>query len=230
MAIKVKEGELLDDDHIELAIVALEEGGNKKEACSILNIKYNTARLNKIIEDFHERKEREARLRKKKRGTPATDFEIAEIVKGSLEGEALANIANSLYRPVDFVKRVLEGVGIPRKLPGSWWDRRFQTSIPDQCVSERHDIGELVWSDKYQSLAIVRSETLRKDGQYSYEIYVIERIEKEMPWALNGIVYTDYGGFHSQQLASELGSLKHLEKFGIDLYKPYRETFGKWFK
>lgn len=227
--IKVKEGELLDDDHIELAITTLDEGGTKKEACSILNINYNSTRLQKIIDDYHERKERDARLRKEKRGTPATDFEVTEIIRGALEGTALATIANDLYRPVDFVKRILDGVGIPRKLPGTWYDRLYLSSIPDQCVSERFNIGELVWSDKYQSLSIVRDETLKKDGTYSYQIFVIEKMDEDPPWALNGIVYRDYGGFYANQPAHELGSLEHLKKFGIDLYKPYRQVFGKWF-
>lgn len=228
--VKVQEGELLDDDHIERVIEHLDNGGKKVEAYGILNIKANPTRLARIIEEYHERKAITEKLRKANRGKPASTSEIQHIIKGALEGEGISVIAEELYRSMDFVKRVIEGVGIPRKLPGSWYERRMESSIPDKCISERFPLNEIVWSDKYNGLAIARGETLKNDGRYSYEIYVIEKMEEDPPWALNGIVYRDYGGFFANQYAEELGSLSHLKEYGIDLAAPYREVFKQWLK
>lgn len=224
MAVKRKQGELLDAEHIERVIAHLENGGTKKEAYDILNIKANPTRLNKIIEEYKQRLETEARLRKQNRGKPATNAEIQEIVTECLEGTAINEIAKSLFRPVSFVKNIIESVGVPRKTPGNWFERRFQTSIPDQCVATSFEVNEIVWSNKYNGLAFVRGV----DEKGIYNIYVIEKVKQEPDFAIGGKVYSGYGGFHSYQRPEELGSLKHLKKYGIDLYRPFRPYFPKW--
>lgn len=224
MAVKRKAGERLDAEHVERVIKHLEDGGTKKDAYDILNIKANPTRLAKIIEEHNQRLATAERLRKANRGKPATDQEIQQVITGALEGTAISEIADGLYRPVSFVKNTIERIGIPRKGTGSWWDRRFESSIPDQCVSDSFEVNEIVWSDKYNGLAFVRG----CDSKGVYQIYVIEKIEEEAPFAINGKVYTGYGGHYANQRAAELGSLRHLKKYGIDLYKPFRESFGNW--
>ena len=56
MAIKKKSYEKLDSKNVQRVIDALdsEKPITKKEACEMLNISYNTTRLNKIIENHHE--------------------------------------------------------------------------------------------------------------------------------------------------------------------------------
>ena len=53
MAIKSKAHEKLSFDNIERVIQQLEQDNpiTKKEACGMLNIRYNTTRLQRIIED-----------------------------------------------------------------------------------------------------------------------------------------------------------------------------------
>ena len=221
--VKVQKGEKLDADNVERVIEFLNNGGKKKEAYDMLNIKANSSRLARIIEEHEERKATAERLRKANRGKPATPIEIQEIIKGALEGEGITVMADNMFRSVQFVKDVIERVGIPQKLPGSWWDRRFKTSIPDQCMADTFDKYEIVWSDKYQGLAIVLDP-----GEKTTGIYVIEKVENEPDFAIGGRVYTGYGGFHSQQPNCELGSLEHLKEYGVDLYKPYVPYFPKW--
>lgn len=221
--VKAKEGERLDDEHIERVIAHLEAGGKKKDAYEILNIKQNSSRLNRILEEYHERKERSARLKKANKGKPATDFEISQIIRGSLEGESLSSMADNMFRSTDFIKNVIESVGIPQKIPGSWWDRKYKTSIPDKCVSESFKKSEIVWSNHYNGLAIVL-----EPGEKTTHIYVIEKIEEEPSFAIGGKVYTGYGGRHAWQRNEELGNLDHLKKYGIDLYAPLKPYFPNW--
>ena len=83
----------------------------KREACSILNISYNTTRLDKIIQDHHEQKEYRSRRVSQNRGRPARPDEIQDIVKEYLSGENVSNIAKGLYRSPAFVKSILEKSG-----------------------------------------------------------------------------------------------------------------------
>lgn len=90
----------------------------KKEACEILNIAYNTSRLDKIIADYHDNVEYVAKRKKMNRGKPATNEEITEIVTGYLRGEPIADTAKSLYRSPAFVKSLIERVGVPERVTG----------------------------------------------------------------------------------------------------------------
>lgn len=221
--VKAKSHEKLDDEHVEKVIAHLEEGGAKKDAYDILNIKANPGRLTRIIEEYHERQAMAARLRKANRGKPATPAEINQIIQGALDGEAIKTMSDDLFRPIEFIKRVIDTVGIPQKMPGNWYDRRFATSIPDQCMKDSFSKYEIVWSNHYNGLAIV----LEPQEERS-EIYVIEKIEEEAPFSISGKVYTGYGGRHATQRNEELGSLEHLKKYGVDLHRVYAPHFPKW--
>ena len=72
-----------------------------------MNIAYNTARLQKIIDDHAEHKEYVRKRKAMNRGLPATDQEIGEAVAGYLRGEPINEIASSLYRSPAFIKALL---------------------------------------------------------------------------------------------------------------------------
>jgi hypothetical protein len=76
----------------------------KKEACEILNIAYNTTRLQKIIDDHLEHKDYVKKRKAMNRGKPSTNQEIGEAVAGYLRGEPINEIASSLYRSPAFIK------------------------------------------------------------------------------------------------------------------------------
>ncbi len=226
--VKKKDGENLTFDAIEKVIEALdaEKPISKTAACKMLNISYNVARLGKIIDEHIQDKETSKRLRDANRGKPAQPHEIKSVIVGYLAGEPINGIAEMLYRAPTFVKNVVENVGIPER-GGSYFEPNL---VPDQCMSSSFEIGEIVWSFKHDSLAIVRklhNNNLDTDNNI-YQIYVIEPIEEP---SLYFSAYQDgFGGFYASIGAYELGRLEHLKEYGIDIYKKYRPYFPSWLK
>lgn len=203
----------------------------KKEACDFLNIAYNTTRLQKILDEYEERKEYTAARKAKLRGTKAADHEIREAVTSYLDGESIAAIAKQLYRSASFVKNIIDRVGVPSK-PASAADRINPAYLPDECVAESFEKGAIVWSAKYHSPAIVEQEISiayqaekmgyqdtnyeARYGSKCYSIYILQPIQQqEDMW----MAVPNSGGFNAFSLAYDLGCLKHLEKYGVDLKK-----------
>lgn len=221
--VKVKEGEKLTPSNIEkvIGLLETEKPISKKDACEILNISYNTARLAKIIEQFKEAKILDEKRRAANRGKPAAPHEIQNVIQGYLDGDSFTDIADQIYRPVSFVKKIIEDVGVP----GRAGDGYFRPDmLPERCISETFRIGEVVWSSRHNAMAIIRKEYL-KDDTTQYQIYVIEPIEEPSPFFPQ---YQDYGGFYATIAFYDLGKLEHLKEYGIDVCKPYRATFGNW--
>ena len=88
----------------------------KKEACSILNISYNTTRLARIIEEHLETIEFRERRKAYNKGKGATEMEIKQVVNFYLDGSNISDIAKSLYRSPAFIKAIIDRLGIPQKL------------------------------------------------------------------------------------------------------------------
>lgn len=191
----------------------------------MLNISYNTSRLQRIIDDFLERKEYVSKRKAKNRGKAATKEEIAETITEFLKGESVAEIAKSLYRSSGFVKSIIQKAGVPKK------DDNGIVYLPEECVSENFQVGETVWSAKYHCTAIIKNEMsidyqAEKPGyadcnyeeKYSskcYGIYVIKKISKDSDF----IIDIDLGGFNAYAPAYDLGKLTHLEEYGVKLDK-----------
>ncbi len=184
----------------------------KKEACQILKIAYNPARLERIIEDYNDRIEFRRKRRQQKRGTRATPDEIQETIRSFLRGDGITHISASLYRSVPFVRSIIDSVGVPTR--GSNQEERNSVYfLPEQCVSTEFEVGELVWSAKDHASATVIHQDTNIDyekiyGSKCYQIYVHENSEE----------YEAYGpGYYSSALEYDLGSLKHLQEYNIDL-------------
>lgn len=221
--VKKKEHEKLTKANIQHVINLLNptEGKpiTKKEACSILNITYNTTRLNKIIEEFEEQKAFVERRKAENRGKRATPQEITEIIYNYLSGEPVSEIAKGLFRSPGFVKGIINRLGIPSR-PTSAEDRGKVSLIPEQCISEEFSKGEIVWSGKYHAPAIVISEL--SDSKYKeryltkcYKIYIMESIESNDTF----FPFVERGGYYAHAPACDLGALKHLEEYNVDLTK-----------
>ena len=201
----------------------------KREACSILNISYNTTRLDKIIEDYHEQKEYRSRRVSQNRGRPARPDEVQDIVKEYLSGENVSNIAKGLYRSPAFVKSLLEKIGVPQR-PTKVEGRKQEYYLPEQCVADNFDEGEIVWSATHHAPAVIDKKLskehqdskaglqtvdyISKYGSDCYSIYVRQKPSTEDMWDM-----PDVGGFYAFALAYDLGKLKHLEEYGVDLQK-----------
>lgn len=197
---KTKNGdqEKLDDENV-LKVIKLLEDPNpitKKEACSLLNIAYNTTRLGSILDKYKERKQRERQKRAEKRGKPATPDEVKYVITEYLEGRDIEGISTTIYRPTTFVKQVLEAHSVPIRSRSH--DYFKPELVPEGAVREVFSIGEKVYSMRYDSLAEICDEVPHYDENV-YRIWLIgERWQQ-----------------YAYQPASELASLKHLEEAGV---------------
>lgn len=224
--IKKKDSENLSDTNIQKVIDLLSGTSpiSKKEACSILNIAYNTTRLQRIIDDFLETKAYRQKRRSQNRGKAATREEVADAVTRFLSGDPISEIAAGLYRSPGFVKSIIEKVGVPQKEEGRY------DYLPEECVGTSFEKGEIVWSAKYHGPAIIRQELSvdyqaekpgykdvnyeNKYGCKAYNIWVIEKVDDDYSerWTTS-----TGGGFSATQLAYDLGKLTHLKEYGVDL-------------
>lgn len=191
-----RDSENLDDASMERVIKALEAKCTKKAACQILNISYNTARLDKLIEQYKEKKIKDAERRLEKRGKPANKEEISFIVTEYLEGATVDSISRSLYRGVSFVHNILEFYGIPKR--NSSPDYFHPALIPDISVADSFEPGETVYAARYDSLAKIVKEIACPSGK-TYRIYLKSERFKEFAY----------------QPVWELASLRHLRELGI---------------
>lgn len=199
--VKVKESEKLDDSNVRHVITLLESNKpiTKKEACSILRISYNTTRLSNIITGYKERKKTTDRLKAKNRGKAATDMEIARTIEEYLDGDSISNIAKYMYRSSAFIKGIIRKYNVPvRSTSHSYHSPAL---LPDEILSENFEQGELVWSARYNTTALIDSYSLDDDVHGKcYRIWLKGKNCKYayQPWY-------------------ELGRLKHLQNLGVKL-------------
>ena len=228
MAIRKKAGEKLDAATLTRVSELLnqDEPITKKQACEMLNISYNTTRLAKILDDFNETASYRETRKSQNRGKKATDMETREAIESYLKGETVSDISKRLYRSTTFVKNILDRVGVPEKLPKT--KRKGAAYLPDECVSESFKEGEKVWSASYHAPAIVEKEytleyqdsmpgirTVDYQKDYGCSLYRIWVLEGDKEWN----EYFGYvtQGFSAHQLSYDLGSLTHLEEYGVRL-------------
>ena len=108
--VKRKDYERLDDATVSRVIQLLEQDKpvTKKAACEILNISYNTKRLDKIIEEYKDKIEYTKKRMKANKGRAFNEYEIKDMVISYLSGESITKIADSMYRSIHVVKNYLK--------------------------------------------------------------------------------------------------------------------------
>lgn len=223
--VKVKAHENLSDANIKKVIDLLEAEKpiSKKEAYEILNIAQNPTRLAKIIDNYKSEQEEIARRKAANRGKPVQPFEIQTIIENFMDGDAVSEIAKRIYRSPNFVKEVIEQVGIPSRGKNGYW---MPELIPEQCIRESFEPGQVVWNSKCNAMCIVREQRKASDPNFKYyQVYIIEPIEETEGrlFALDG-----YGGYYDGAYSYDLASLDHLKQYGVDVYRPYRPYFKNW--
>lgn len=202
MSVRQKDTENLSRDNLKkvASLLAAEKPITKKAACEMLNIAYNTTRLEKILTDFKEKEEFRSQQRKKKRGTELTADEYSLIARAYLEdGSPIDNIAERLYRPTAVINEALDNMSLPRRSRS--YSYKTPHLIPDESTSEQFDIGEMVWSAKYESLAEICELVQIHELGYVYRVWL-----KDEKWQQ-----------YAYQPAYELASLKHLQQYGVQL-------------
>lgn len=198
------EEERMTDANIAKVIKMLEEPEEgtkpwtKKECCQFLGMAYNTTRLGSIIETYKERKAKDAERRAALRGKPASNEEVSFIIQEYLEGATVDSISTTTYRSPAFIKKILEVNAVPIRVPGhSYFDPQL---IPEDAVRDSFAIGEVVYSSRYDSLALVDTEAVSKDGaSFVYRLWLLAEKWKQFCY----------------QPAYELASLEHLRKLGV---------------
>ena len=169
----------------------------KKTACEIIGIAYNSTRLGSLIEAYEERTARDKARRAEKRGKSATSEEIVYAIQEYLNGETIDSISKSLYRSSTMVKQILEKNGVPiRQVSHSYFKPEL---IPEDAVSTSFEIGEIVYSARYDCTAKVYSEAAHPVWGKVYKIWLLSVNQKQVAF----------------QPACELASLKHLRELGV---------------
>ena len=197
------EQELMTDTNISRVIRLLEpeEDGvkpiTKKDACQILGMAYNTTRLSTIIDEFKKSQERNAQRRAELRGKPATLQDTIYIITEYLNGQPVDAISKTTYRSSTFIKKILEQNAVPIRVPGSTYST--PELIPEGAVRDRFNVGEVVYSARYDSLARIDTEQKTDKHGWVYRIWLISD-----KWLQN-----------AYQEAHELASLEHLRELGV---------------
>ena len=210
--VKKKSHEKLTDTNVQHVIDLLKDDDpiTKKEACSILNISYNTTRLANIIGEYYERLDYKNKRKAQNKGKSAREDEIKRVVEDYLDGDSIMEIASHIFRSPSFVKGIIDRVGVPQRASVEQMKSGIPV-LPEACIAEEFEVGEVVWCPQYNAAAEVVKE--HKETYYentyecrAYQVYVIKTSEFDQVF-----------GFYADQLAYDLGRLRHLEQYGIDV-------------
>ncbi|QVQ56961.1 d2 protein [Proteus phage VTCCBPA139] len=207
MARSRKHAHMIPDSLFKEAIEWLENGGTKVGARDILGrsgVKVSSnPQMEKLIEEWQANKELDKRMRAQKRGKPIEGVEATDIIERSLNGQSLAEIASAVYRSSSKVKEFLESVGADlRSAQSAPPDKPFELNpplVPEAAMSFEFEVGEKVWVSAYQCFG----EIMKKINDDVYRVYLLDEGTQQ----------------YVHQNAWNLGSLKHLHKFGIDQAK-----------
>jgi len=198
------EEERMTDSNLSRVIRLLEpEEGKKpitkKDACQMLGMAYNTTRLATILEQFKERQRRTAEQRAKLRGKAVTKDEKIFIIQEYLTGSTIDAITKSTYRGVTIVKQVLDEYSVPLRIPGqNYFNPQL---IPDGAVRDKFEVGEVVWSARYGSLAKIYSEKLDPKHGHIYHMWLMDDKWRQYCW----------------QPCYELASLQQIRELGVQV-------------
>lgn len=133
----------------------------KKRACEMLNMAYNTKRLDSMVAEFLQQQETTARLRAQKRKEAISKEDKRYAVEEYLAGESLEKISEALFRSTLIVKRILEEYNIPLRTTKEKYV--WVESAAD------YQPGALVYSAKYMAPAKIICHF--KDDVYRIWLY-----------------------------------------------------------
>lgn len=227
MAIKAKAHEKLDDSNVErvLDYLQAEQPVTKKQACEMLNIAYNTTRLNNILTEFKEKRDYRRNRMDQNKGKIATSTDIKEVVMNYLMGMNFAEISRQMYRSPTFIKNIVDRVGVPTKVAMG-----EEFIVPDECVKYEFDEGEWIWFNDSRpdirggKAGRIRKEVNSKRGEEGgYKVYQID-YWIPMQWQ-EGFWVAWWPGIKrvkgwTVKPAYEIGSIQHL----VDKYDLNTET------
>lgn len=203
MAVK-QENDKLTDANLEIVAEMLSpsdpliKAWTKKGCCDFLGIAYNTSRLDKLIADYQEKTQYEKDCRAKKKGTASTQEEVKFSIQEYIDGATIDSIAKALYRSTGFVKNILVKNNVTmRPLSHNYFAPEL---VPEQAVKDRFNIGDLVYSTRYNVNAKVILEQSHPIHGYVYRVWLMGDAQQ--------FAYT---------AAYDLASLEHLTNLGVKI-------------
>ena len=157
--VKKKSHEKLTDTNVQHVLELLKDDNpiTKKEACSILNISYNTTRLTNIIDEYLERLDYKNKRKAQNKGKPAREDEIKRVIEDYLDGDSIIEIAAHIFRSPSFVKGIIDRVGVPQRASVEQM-KKGTPILPEACIAEEFEVGEVVWCPQYNAAAEVVKE------------------------------------------------------------------------
>jgi hypothetical protein len=137
------------------AIWYLKTSKTKKFVCDFLGIAYNTKKLDKIIEDFHAREQREKELKQLAKNKIFSDIEKREIAKTYLAGESQSAIASQYYVSPQKIKNILIQMNVPIRGRGKKSEAKVDHIKQDLEV--KFNKNEKVFIAKYNCFGIIHT-------------------------------------------------------------------------
>jgi len=171
-AVKRQNGEDFSPAQVEkvIALLAEDKPITKKAACAMLNMSYNTTRLQKVLDEYVEDKERRIKMRRIMRTKPLDPSTLSEIVSSYLSGESLADIAESTYRSTSVVKNVLTRYNVP--IRNKSVDYINPVFIADDAIMDDYAVGDLVYAARYDAPATIQSMKDSEKHGMVYQIWI----------------------------------------------------------
>ncbi|CAL9973450.1 helicase [Vibrio phage D260] len=192
----------ISQEQYETAFMLREDGATKRAQCDALGIKYNTSRLDKLLDEEEERRAHRKEMMKKMRKKAVTPTEKANMVQEYLQTKPVGAIAESYYRTTQTVKRVLEEAGVLGLVFQESPNPLKPALVPDDCMSETFAIGQKVWVPGYRCLGeVVNEYTDQPSGVNAYRVYLLEASLHR------NVIFS----------AADLGSLEHLKELGVNI-------------
>lgn len=234
----------IPESKIRNAIWYLKEKKTKKFVCEFLGIAYNTKRLEKIISDFHEKNEREARLKKEARTKIFSESEKKYIARAYLNGETQSALAKQHFISPQKIKKILIEMNTPIRGRG-----KNSTATVDHIVQDletKLNSNDKVFVAKYNCFGIVdavfdedyldyleegrqRYVTIRefkpnnKTGRAGHYYEPTEGVHYETYWVLpNG---TEIKLDALKRIREQV--INHIEKTGREYYRIWRDDDHK---
>ncbi len=222
----------ISETKIRQAIWMLKVNKTKKAVCEHLGIAYNTKRLDKIIEDFKAKEEREKQLKEKAKNSELTEATKKEIIKSYLNGEAQSAIAKLYFISAPRVKKVLMEANIPLRARGKNAEAKTEHIVQDLDV--KFKVGDRAFSGPENSFVSILkvfdeeyAERLRQGRQRWIELY---------PWTHKsryaepqiGIHYEIYWELEDGS-SWKIDALKnHVRRVETLIEETGRETYEVW--
>ena len=186
----------IDMSKIPAAIEMLDAGKSKKEVCAFIGMAYNTTRLSQIIEKFLSDCEVDKEQRRKRRGKPVSQQELANFCEAYLiDDDSIEAISNRFFRSQAIVKSALDKAGA--LLKDSTATPLSPSILPEPSVREEFAVGEKVWSAQYNCLA----EVVKVVKEDTYRLYLLDPSMHRYVHAMN----------------YDIGSLQHLKSIGVNI-------------